>query len=69
MPLNHLTPRKPELTRERLVNPYDTPLRQRLIAANAVDLRDNLRIIPLGNGYDRIVPVDPMATIARSGCP
>ncbi|AHM66872.1 hypothetical protein PPSQR21_032330 [Paenibacillus polymyxa SQR-21] len=32
---------------------------QRLEAAGAIDLRDNSRIIDLGNGYCRIEPINP----------
>lgn len=65
MSTSRLTLRDPELTRERLVNPHEGPLHQRLIASKTVDLRGNLQIIPLEKGYDRIVPVDPTLTIAR----
>ena len=65
MTLNHLNRRHPELTRERLVNPHEATLLQRLVASNAVELRENLQIVPLGNGYDRVVPVDTSLTIAR----
>ena len=52
------------LPRQKLANPHmDTPLEERLRKAGAIDLRDNLRIEPLGNGYSRIVPVDPSKRI------
>ena len=37
----------------------DLTYEQRLEAAGAIDLRDNRRVIDLGNGYDRIEPIDP----------
>ncbi|MDR9852907.1 hypothetical protein RJP21_04735 [Paenibacillus sp. VCA1] len=38
---------------------YEKTYEQRLEAAGAIDLRDNHRIIDLGNGYTRIEPIDP----------
>jgi hypothetical protein len=52
------------LTRERLENPhYGQDRKERLIKSGAIDLRDNCRIVDLGNGYVEITPIDPSKKI------
>jgi hypothetical protein len=67
-PPKHLTPQpmseqlidQPSYVRRQdLANPHrHQPLRERLIAANAIDLRDNHRVIDFGDGYAQVVPID-----------
>jgi hypothetical protein len=45
--------------RSYLANPFCADcLPQRLEASGAVDLRDNFRIVDVGNGYSAIIPID-----------
>jgi hypothetical protein len=45
--------------RSHKANPFcGECLPKRLEAAGAIDLRNNSRLIELGNGYDRIEPID-----------
>lgn len=51
------------LTRQLLADPhYDKPHKERLIEANAIDLRDNYKIETLKNGYWCIKPIDNTKT-------
>jgi len=51
---------EPELSRQRLVNPHiGTSYHEQLRKGHAVDLRDNVRIEHLENGYARAVALDP----------
>lgn len=55
-----LTDTEPFVTREDLARPGGTlSYLERLAAAHAVDLRDNLRIEAASEGYWSIVPLDP----------
>jgi len=54
-----LARRVPELSRDRLVNPHDSPYRDRVRVGGVIDLRLNFRLEQLERGYSRIVPVDP----------
>ena len=52
--------RVPELTRQRLVDPLlDVTYWDRLRRVAATDLRDNLRVEHVGDGYARALPIDP----------
>jgi hypothetical protein len=47
------------LTREKLANPFPTDTyEERLVKYGAIDLRDNCTIEDLGNGYEKIIPID-----------
>jgi hypothetical protein len=49
-----------ELSRKWLANQHqDLSLSERLKLSKAVDLRDNFKIIEMGNNYDLIRPIDP----------
>ncbi|KAA6472270.1 hypothetical protein [Bacillus swezeyi] len=46
-------------TKTNNITPYPpSTLKERLIKDKAVDMRDNYRIIELGNGFVKVVPVD-----------
>jgi hypothetical protein len=48
--------------REHMANPFCQDrecYEKRLEASGAIDLRDNHKIIDLGNGYVQIKPIDP----------
>ena len=46
-------------TRHDLANPYmDQPLEKRLKESKAINLKNNHKIIDLGNGYSRIEAID-----------
>lgn len=50
----------PRVTRHDLADPNrHVPLQQRLIAAEASDLRENALVVDEGGGYASIVPKDP----------
>ena len=53
-----LSQRQPLLTRQQLVNSHRQSFADRLRAAQAIDLRDNHRVVQLRGGYDRVVAVD-----------
>lgn len=46
--------------REYMANEFCSEcLEERLEEAGSIDLRNNHRIVELGNGYDKIEPIDP----------
>lgn len=50
---------KPRLTRQQIADPHaDVPHLDKLAEAGAVDLRDNVVVESLGNGYATARPVD-----------
>jgi hypothetical protein len=63
--MRRLQRRDPELTRQRLVHPYEGSYKDRLMEAHAVDLRDNAHVVPLPGGYSKITPVHSEARVRR----
>ncbi|WP_029518086.1 hypothetical protein [Paenibacillus polymyxa] len=50
---------KQPLNRHQLANPFmDIPMIDRLRQNESIDLRDNYTIEQVGNGYDKIEPID-----------
>lgn len=50
----------PEVTRQRLADRHiDIPYWERIARARSIDLRGNLRVVHLDNGYARAVPLNP----------
>jgi hypothetical protein len=55
-----ITDTEPFVAREDLARPGGKmPHLERLAKAQAVDLRDNVRLEPESDGYWRVVPLDP----------
>ncbi len=56
----------PRSSRQRLADPLlGLPHSKRLVAAGAVDLRNNHRVADLGNGYVQIMPLDPLKRFGK----
>ena len=63
--MKRLKRRIPELSRERLVNPYKADYADRVFAAGATDLHENFRMEELRGGYSRIVPVNASRKVGQ----
>jgi hypothetical protein len=58
------------LTRQHLADPlYGVPYLERLRRASAMDLRDNARVVDLGDGYVRVEAVDPTKMWGQEATP
>lgn len=54
-----ITTRKQMLTRQKLENPFShKTYHKRLVKSKAIDLTDNMTIEDLGNGYNKITPIN-----------
>jgi hypothetical protein len=52
------------LSRHFLANPFQNiPLSERLKKNHSIDLRDNIAIVDIGNGYSMIKPIDKSKTL------
>ncbi len=48
------------LSRRNMANKHQNkPLQKRLKSANVIDLRNNRQMIDMGNGYTKVIPIDP----------
>jgi hypothetical protein len=56
--VDQLRRRSPELSRERVVNPYEAPYRERMRASGARDVQSGFRLKPLPGGYSQLVSVE-----------
>lgn len=50
---------KNKITRQDLANPFkDISLQEKRKKAKSIDLKDNFLIQDLGNGYNKIIPIN-----------